>query len=141
MTSDLIERLRKALERVAPGPWSVTDKGAAGDLYIDAPHNGDPSRRVSVAWDMRDAELAYFMLCQPDNICDLLDRIASLEKAMAEAREALEPFAVIGKDVAENHPGWDHDGFEFALLCYTVTLEPFRRGAALSSSKQKDGTE
>ncbi|WP_192246153.1 hypothetical protein [Mesorhizobium silamurunense] len=53
--------------------------------------------------------------------------LETAERKLEEARKALEPFAQIAKDVADNHPGCDHDSFEFALLAYTVTLAPFRR--------------
>jgi hypothetical protein len=68
----------------------------------------------------------------------LLDRIASLEKALAEAREALEPFADVGSsEGCEDYP----DNTKATLVIgrmtdYSLTLGDFRRAARLSKNSE-----
>jgi len=68
---------------------------------------------------------------------------ASLETALAQAREALEPFAELGADEGhEDHPDDTPAVIKIGRVTdFSMHLSDFRRAAALSSSKQKDGGE
>jgi hypothetical protein len=73
---------------------------------------------------------------------DMLQRVrtraeqaeADLAAARAEIerlKEGLRPFAEAANFVAENHPGWDHDRFNFELFGLLWIFKPFRIARAL----------
>jgi hypothetical protein len=63
------------------------------------------------------------------------DRIAALEKALAEAREALAPFAELGADEGhEDHPDETPAIIKVGRVTdFSMHLSDFRRAAALSN--------
>lgn len=179
-TEKLIAELRAGLDGVTPGPWrmNVPDRGYCSNyLLTDAPEfapiEGKYPWRHLIA-DFDDCErgeinAAFVALLHPDNILALLDRIASLEAALAEAREAKlwnNGYSVWGDDgefciewrgravisIDAEHVGYALcDGENWLPGTFEITKEPIkaadeinaaiRRAAALSSSKQKDGGE
>ena len=84
--SELVERLRIALEGVTPGPWESSDDGGYGstNLYSSAPKRPDGYGQagsiiaVFVGDNAEACELTptYIALCSPDNIAALLAELA-----------------------------------------------------------------
>lgn len=52
----------------------------------------------------------------------VVETLAEIE----QLREALKPFAVYAAGIAEDHPGWDHDNFDFQLPDNGPTMRHFR---------------
>lgn len=77
---DIVERLRKAMDGVTPGPWFEGDKW----VFVPPldPENNASSALRNILRDVPEDELqancAYIALCSPDNIGALLDTISRL---------------------------------------------------------------
>lgn len=95
-TDELIERLRAGLDGVTPGPWEIDDLAERRVASFPVRAHG---KSIAAVWararggavtaatifeGKRNA--AHIALCSPDNICALLDRIASLEAERDDAR-------------------------------------------------------
>jgi hypothetical protein len=94
MTSDLIERLKAALEGATPGPWTLEIEN---EDYVVSSASKDymmcDTSYYPTALELSDAR--YVVAANPTNICTLLDRIASLEAALA-------PFAEVGEELLDD---------------------------------------
>jgi len=99
---DIVERLRKAMEGVTPGPYIVT---TCADFWLEAGSRGfalfgDLSWRgaettINNQCEM-EANARFHALCSPDNIGALLDtisRLTALEAEIGRLQDALKPFA------------------------------------------------
>lgn len=49
-------------------------------------------------------------------------------------RAALKPFAIYAAGIAKDHPGWDHDNFDFQLPDHGPTMRAFRAARAAFGS-------
>lgn len=49
---------------------------------------------------------------------------------IARLRATLKPFAIYAAGIAKDHPGWDHDNFDFQLPDYGPTMREFRAARA-----------
>lgn len=52
------------------------------------------------------------------------------EHPMSALRAALKPFADYAERIAKDHPGWDHDAFDFQLPDCGPTMRAFRAARA-----------
>ena len=131
-TDKLIAELRSG--RFATWTEALDWCNRAADRIASLEAERDDARRqrdeIGRAWDEADARAK-----------EAEARAARLEKALAEAREALVPF---GREAREedgkDREDWKHAPDNELLISFCdLTYGDFRRAAALSSSKQKDG--
>jgi hypothetical protein len=88
-----LAELRAGLEGVTPGPWYISTDDD-GEQFVEAKYQTSPLSTyvVSIAYEMRDAELRYLPLVSPDRIRALLDRLEAAERQVKELTEALDTF-------------------------------------------------
>lgn len=118
-SSDLVERLRKAMDGVTPGPWVAKQTVIHGNEYggwwlegidLEPEDATRPERLVLISGsggarsyttriidrqihDDNEANMKWFALCSPDNIGALLDENAAQAARIAELEGALTQIA------------------------------------------------
>jgi hypothetical protein len=90
-----LAELLAGLKGVTPGPWYISTDDD-GEQFIEAKYQTSPLSTyvVSIAYEMRDAELRYLPLVSPDRIRALLARLEAAERQVkhTEALERLSNF-------------------------------------------------
>lgn len=70
---------------------------------------------------------------------DLARDLSNALKQVERLREALQPFAIVGLDVLENHPGWVNEEFSGNWCGYRLTYTQFAMAAVVSITDPAPG--
>lgn len=128
--ADLIERLAKAADYLA----EFKNRSSIEETFLAFARASAASlSQLSTKLENAERERGTFaeLYAKEGHTSMLLrEERDELRAKLAEAREALEPFAEFAEMVAKEHPGWDHDDFEFVGPGYTIKFAPFRRARA-----------
>jgi hypothetical protein len=137
-TEKLIAELRAGLDGVTPGPWHAVQMATnkpdidrpfvvgPGEVVVGTDGICEPARSNDRSFPEDAANMRHISRCSPDNIRALLDRIASLEAALAPFAKAESCYSRDKSFIADHMEIWR--GGDVVL-----TVGDLRRAVALSN--------